>query len=206
MVTAAASRMICHECDLLVGVPALEIGQKAFCPRCNFMLAANRPHSLRMVVAFSTSGLLFLMLANAFPFLGFSARGQERTVTLLESIGILVSENLPSLAVIVFATIIAIPGVVLLGIIYVSTALERSQRFPHTGTVLRWILIVLPWGMAEIFLIGILVSFIKIASLADIALELSFWSYVFFTFCMTVVVLHLDKREIWRRVEALEHG
>jgi len=205
MVTAAGSQMVCHECDLLVGVPSLDVGQKAFCPRCNYLLAANRPHAPMIVYAFSVSGLLFLLLANAFPFLGFSAKGQERTVTLLQSVAILVSENLPSLAAVVFASIIAIPGVFLIGIIYVSSSLAGNRLLPGTRTILRWALLLLPWSMAEIFLIGILVSFIKIVSIADVALGLSFWSYVFFTVCMTVTVLYLDRREMWERVRLLRN-
>jgi paraquat-inducible protein A len=201
----AKSRMVCHECDLLVGVPSLEVGHKAFCPRCNYLLAANRPFAQSVVFAFSVSGLVFLVLANAFPFLGFSASGQERTVTLLQSIAILVTENLPLLAAIVFASIIAIPAVFLISIIYVSLSLAKDRLYPGTKTTLRWALLLLPFSMAEIFLIGILVSFIKIVAIADVALRASFWSYVLFTVCITVVVLHLDKRELWGRVKLLDH-
>ncbi len=201
----AESSMVCHECDLLVEVPRLEIRQKAYCPRCNYLLAANRPYAKRVVFAFATSGLLFLVLANAFPFLGFSAKGQERTVTLLQSVGILVTENLPLLAAVVFASIIAIPAMFLISIIYVSFSLANERSYPGTRKTLRWAVLLLPWSMAEIFLIGILVSFTKIVTIADVALGASFWSYVLFTICITVVVLHLDKRELWEHVELLRH-
>jgi paraquat-inducible protein A len=201
----AESSMVCHECDLLVGVPRLEIRQKAYCPRCNYLLAANRPYAQRVVFAFATSGLLFLILANAFPFLGFSAKGQERTVTLLQSVAILVTENLPLLAAVVFASIIAIPAMFLISIIYVSFSLANERLYPGTRATLRWALLLLPWSMAEIFLIGILVSFTKIVTIADVALGASFWSYALFTICITIVVLHLDKRELWERVELLNH-
>ena len=203
MVTTAGSQMVCHECDLLIGMPALEFGQKAFCPRCNYLLAANRPHALSIVFAFAVAGLGFLLLATAFPFLGFSAGGQERTVTLLQSIAILFSEDLPSLAAIVFASIIAIPAAFLVGIIYVSSALAIQRLLPGTVALLRWVLMLVPWSMAEIFLIGILVSFVKIVEIADVSLELSFWSYVLFTVCITVVMLYLDKRELWQRLQML---
>lgn len=201
--TEAAARMVCHECDLLVGVPPLEIGQKAFCPRCNYLLTSRRPAAQDRVFAYSVAALLFLFLANAFPFLGFSAQGQERTVTLLQSVAILITENYPSLAAVVFALIIVIPGLFLIGVIYVSSSLALQRVLPGTRTILRWVLMLLPWSMAEIFLIGILVSFIKIVAMADVALGLSFWSYVLFTVCMTVAVLHLDKRELWQRVSLL---
>ncbi len=206
MVTTAGSQMVCHECDLLLAVPALASGQKAYCPRCNYLLAANRPHALTMVFAFAVSGLLFLLLSTAFPFLGFSASGQERTVTLLQSIAILATEDLPALAAIVFASIILIPGAFLIGAVYVSSALKLNRSLPGTVMVLRWMLMLMPWSMAEIFLIGILVSFVKIVTIADVSLGLSFWSYVLFTVCMVVVTLYPDKRRLWARVRSLDDG
>jgi len=203
MAKAPASRIVCHECDLLNDVPELDVGQKAFCSRCGYLLAANRLHAESKVLAFSAASLVFLMLSSAFPFLGFSARGQEQTVTLIQSVAILVTENFQGLALVVFASIIAVPAVLLLGTVYVSVAILLGRRLPGTRRTLRWVLVLVPWSMAEIFLIGILVSFIKIVSLADVTLGLSFWSYALFTVCMTVVVSHIDKRALWRSIGVL---
>jgi paraquat-inducible protein A len=201
----AASKMVCHECDLLIDVPELDVGQKAYCPRCNYHLAANRPHAFSMMFAFSVTAILFLILATGFPFLGFSAGGQERTVTLLQSISILLVD-MPPMAAIVFSSIIFIPATFLLGIIYVMSALARQKLLPATVLVLRWSLKLVPWSMAEIFLIGVLVSFVKIVSIADVSLGLSFWSYTLFTVCVAVVILYLDKRECWERIRALDNA
>lgn len=197
------SQIVCHECDLLNDVPSLAAGQKAFCPRCGFLLAANRRHAQPVIFAFSATALVFLVLASLFPFLGFSARGQEHTVTLMQSIWVLVAEDHPALAMVVFAFIVAVPAVLLLGLMYVSFAIAIKRRLPGIRRTLRWMFELLPWSMAEIFLIGILVSFIKIVSLADVALGLSFWSYALFTISILVVVQHIDKREMWRWIGAL---
>lgn len=197
--------MVCHECDLLVDVPSLGIREKAFCPRCNYLLASNRPHAHAFVLAFSVCAILFLLLAIAFPFLGFSASGQERTVSLFQSISILVTEKLPSLGLVVFLSIILIPALFLTAMVYVMFGIAQQRMLPGIPVVLRSALLMLPWSMAEIFLIGILVSFIKISSIADVTLGLSFWSYVLFTLCMSVAVLHLDKREIWQRIRSLDY-
>ena len=198
------TQMACHECDLLIAVPRLDIGQKAYCPRCNYLLAAHRPHAHAMVFAFAVSGLLFLALSTAFPFLGFSASGQERTVTLLQSILTLVTEDLPSLAFIIFLAIVLLPAAFLIGAIYVCTAIRLHRNLPGTVRVLRWTFTLLPWSMGEIFLISILVAFVKIVTIADVSLGLSFWSYALFTACMAVVVLYPDKRRMWQRVWALD--
>ncbi|MFK8049825.1 MAG: paraquat-inducible protein A [Halioglobus sp.] len=200
---ALSPDMACHECDLLVTVPVLKVGEKAFCPRCNYLLTAKRPAAQQRMLAYSAAALLFLVLANAFPFLGFSAQGQERTVTLLQSVAILITENYPSLAALVFAAIIVIPALFLIGVIYVSLSLTLQRLLPGAKTTLRWVLLLLPWSMAEIFLIGVLVSFIKIVAIADVALGLSFWAYVLFTVCMTVAVMCIDKRELWYSMSLL---
>ena len=201
---SSETQMACHECDLLIAVPRLDVGQKAYCPRCNYLLAAHRPHAHAMVFAFAVSGLLFLGLSTAFPFLGFSASGQERTVTLLQSILTLVTEDLPSLAFVIFLAIVLLPAAFLLGAIYVCTAIRLHRNLPGTVRVLRWTFTLLPWSMGEIFLISILVAFVKIVTIADVSLGLSFWSYGLFTVCMAVVVLYPDKRRMWQRVWALE--
>lgn len=203
MAKAAASQIVCHECDLLNDVPVLDVGQKAYCPCCGYLLAANRSHAQSRILAFSVTALFFLALANMFPFLGFSARGQEHTVTLIQSVAILMTKNYPELALVVFLLIIAIPAVLLLAIIYVSTSIAIDRRLPGIRKTMRGALLLMPWSMAEIFLMGILVSFVKIVSLADVALGLSFWAYALFTICSVVAMQHIDKRDMWRRIGVL---
>jgi paraquat-inducible protein A len=196
------SRMVCHECDLLVDVPLLKEHDKAFCPRCEYLLAANRPNAAEKILALSVTALTFLVLANSFEFISLSASGQEQTVKLIESVNILFEQHV-LLAGIVFATIIGVPGILLVGMGYVSVSLRLSKRLPGTHWALRWSLHMLPWSMAEIFLVGILVSFIKIVALARVELGISFWAYVFFTVSLMLVILNIDRRELWRRVNAV---
>ncbi|MEM9403491.1 MAG: paraquat-inducible protein A [Pseudomonadota bacterium] len=206
MTRVAASTMICHECDLVVDVPTLEEGQKAVCPRCGYQLAANRRESLTRLFAFSISALIFLALASSFPFLGLKAGGQEQSVTLLQSVSILFNEDHRLLSVVVFATIVGIPALILSGFVYASFAIRRPRGLPGVRVVLRWTIQLLPWSMAEIFLVGILVSFVKIVALADVKLGPSFWAYVLFTLSLAAVQFHLDRRELWRRIHGVSHG
>ena len=191
------SDIVCHECDLLVQIPELGSGEVAYCPRCNYSLTSNRPHALQVVFAFAVTALLFLGLSNAFPFLQFSAGGQEKTVTLLQSVSILATQNYPELALIVLLLIVAIPASFLIGVVYVSVGIAIGKKLPMMRRVLRMTLQLLPWSMADIFLTGILVSFVKIMSMADVALGMSFWAYVMFTISFIVVSVHLDKRQLW---------
>jgi paraquat-inducible protein A len=188
----------CHECDLLIELLPLAEGNKALCPRCGYVLTSSHCNAQNRVIAFAMSALIFMSLSFYFPFLTFSAQGQDRTVTLMQSITVMVTENFPSLAVLTFIAIIAIPALYLVSAIYVHVSVKRSRLLVGTRSMLKMITYLQPWSMAEIFLIGILISFIKIMSLADVKLGLSFWSYVLFILSMTATILHIDKYRAWQ--------
>lgn len=190
----------CHECDLLVDIPDLAEGSKAVCPRCDYVITARHRNSQDRVIAYAISALIFLSLSFIFPFLTFSAQGQDRTVTLVESITVLANENFISLSIIIFSVIIVIPALYLLSAIYIYLSFKLKKLLPYTVTQLKLIGHLQHWSMAEIFLIGILVSFVKIASLAEVSLGLSFWSYVIFIVFMMATILHIDQYQAWRWV------
>ena len=200
-----SKQIACHECDLLIKLTHLAEGCKALCPRCGYTLTINHRNARDRVIAFSLTALVFLGLSFAFPFLTFSAQGQDRIATLMQSVTVMITEDFTSLAVIIFITIIIIPALYLLSATYVYMSLNTSRLFPGTRKVMKLIGHLQHWSMADIFLIGILISFIKIMSLADVSLGLSFWSYVLFIISMTAAVLHIDKHQIWQWIKEKEN-
>ncbi len=197
-------QIACHECDLLVELPTVTEGSKALCPRCGYVLTSKHVDAQNRVIAFALTALVFLVLSFQFTFLTFSAQGQDRIVTLLQSITVMSSENFTSLAVLIFVSIVVVPGLYLFGAIYVFVSLKLKRLLPYTKQQMKLIGHLQHWSMAEIFLIGILVSFIKIASLAEVSLGLSFWCYVLFIISMTAVVLHIDKHQTWHSIKNIE--
>ncbi len=196
--------IVCHECGLLIELTRLPEGNKAICPRCNYTLTSSHHDAQNRVIAFALSALLFLGLSFLFPFLTFSAQGQDRTVTLIESISVMVTENFISLAVLIFIVTVLIPGGYLIGVLYVYISFKCQQLLKGTRETLKLIGYLQHWNMAEIFLIGILVSFIKIASLAEISLGVSFIAYVLFILSMAAAVLHIDKQQAWQWLKQKE--
>tara|TARA_R110002111_G_scaffold65041_2_gene106771 strand:+ start:198 stop:836 length:639 start_codon:yes stop_codon:yes gene_type:complete len=192
----------CHECDLLVSYPNLEPGSVVVCPRCDYVLTKKHKNAMERILAFALSSLIFLLMSSLYPFLSFSSNGQGREVTLLQSIDVLANEQQMLLALMILIVILIIPAAFLMGVLYVIGSLKYRAELPPLGKrILRFILALAPWSMVEIFLIGTMVSLVKIASLASITLGMSFWAYILFTILMTLVLLHLDKVEVWQWVE-----
>jgi len=194
--TSSNSEIVCHECALLVDIPLLAEHQKASCPRCGFVLTARFRNAIERILAFSFTAIIFLFLSFPFEFLAFKTNGLERKIDIMASFTILIDNSYAMLALLELITIFIIPLLILVGLIYLLYYLRRNI-YPVGGQwVFNAIYKILPWSMVEIFVVGVLVSLIKIVSLADIRLGPSFFAYILFSISMTAVVLHMDKNHL----------
>lgn len=194
----------CHECALKVKLPELQENQKAQCPRCGYTLSTVHRNAVERIIAFAITALIFLLASLPFNFLSFSSNGLENHFAVISSFFVLIDNNYHILALIELLTIFAIPSVVLLSVIYLLVPMKKGLYPKHGRRILDIVFKLLPWSMVEIFLIGTLVSLIKIIAMADIALGLSFYAFVLFTLSMTLVVLHIDKRQLYQLLTQVE--
>ena len=204
MIVVMNSIIRCEHCQLSVAVPKLEHRERAICPRCGFQLTAHRRNAVENTVAFSLAGLVFLVLSLLFDFLSFKASGQQNAMDLIDGLITLSNNDYTSLAVITGLATLVLPGSVLLCISVLQ--LQRLYASPSyfSGRVFTWVKRLMPWSMAEIFLVGTLVSLIKITSLADVTLGMSFYAYILFTVCYAVTLLYFDREETQNWLEHIQ--
>ncbi len=199
-----SGEIACHGCDLLVSVEGLESGQSASCPRCGGFLTRYRADAYDRVLSFSLSGLILLVLANSYSFLSFAASGLESVMTLAQTPGALWDYGMPGMAFIVAAFIIVIPGVVLVLLIALCVPLRQERYTPWLTPVAKIIFHSYNWAMVEVFIIGVIVSLVKIAKMATVELGISFWAYTAFSIVFTLAVAGLDRYQCWEDIERLE--
>lgn len=193
----------CHGCDLLVNVSELQDGESASCPRCSHFLTRRRPNAYSKVLAYSFASLILLVLANSFSFLSFGASGLESVITLRETPLSVWKYGMPEVAIMVAAFIIVIPAVTLVLLLILCIPLERGQYRPWLVPVAKGIFLAQNWAMVEVFIIGVIVSLVKIAAMATVVLGISFWAYAGFSICFTLAVASLDRYQCWERIEQL---
>ncbi len=191
----------CHECDLYLELPPLHEGEKASCPRCGHLLSTRGLNALNRALAYALAALVFLVAANAFPFLAFRSQGQEQVMTLLQSVTALYAEGYASLAVLILFFIILVPALLLVAVVYLYLPLTFGRRALAAFPICKCLFVLTPWSMVEVFLIGVLVSLIKIAAMAEVILGISFWAYIAFSVCLTAMLANLDRHQLWDWLE-----
>jgi paraquat-inducible protein A len=56
--------------------------------------------------------------------------------------------------------------------------------------------------MVEVFLLGVLVSLLKLGNLATLTLGTSFWAFVGLIVCLVSALAAIDHAELWEQLEA----
>ena len=62
--------------------------------------------------------------------------------------------------------------------------------------------LVQPWGMVEVFVLGILVSLVKLAHLAIVVPGVALWSFAGVMMLMAAATATFDPRDLWTRLGA----
>jgi paraquat-inducible protein A len=200
------STIACHGCDLLVDVSGLTDGNTADCPRCGGFLTRFRSDAYERVAASAVAAMICLVLASSFPFLSFAAKGLESVMTLRSTPASLWQNGMPEVAVLVAAFIIFIPAVILALLALIAFPLARGQYRWWLRPAAHLMFMIQGWAMVEVFIIGVIVSLVKIAAMATVILGVSFWAYAAFAILFTFAVASLDRFQCWELIEKLENA
>ncbi|GLR69149.1 paraquat-inducible protein A [Agaribacter marinus] len=189
----------CAECDLLIDMPAHIPHRTALvCPRCNHTLAVGHRNPKHHVVAVSITAIIVMVIALSFSFISFSANGQQRDINLFQASSELFAQGYYFVALLVLSFIIILPILYLLCLSLIIVNTQYKLHFISTHLLGRIASSILPWAMTEVFLISVLVALIKIVSMADVTLEISFWAYVIFATLFTYVASIVDSHRLWQ--------
>lgn len=195
--------LACHDCDALFTVGPLGKGDRAICPRCGCLLLMLRPRTLQRSTAWALGAASLFLVANAFPFLTLEASGQHSEIVLARSVGALHEHGSPALAVAVAVFILAAPAFIIAGNLYVLIPLLLGARMlPGVRWVARGIGAVSRWNMTEVFLLGVLVSLLKLAEMASVTLGVAFWAFSAMIVCLTASLASIDRRRLWDGIES----
>lgn len=197
MPASAAFRVVaCHECDTLHRRRPLRRGGAARCTCCGAVLYRTPRFRPDQILALVTAALLTCIIANISPIVDLSVQGIRSSTTLLGCVLTLWRENRELVAGLVFITALLFPLLELSALfMLLATALlrPRSRLFP---VLFRFIRVLRPWGMIEVFMLGVVVSLIKLSHMAHVVPGPALWAFGVQT-CLLAAILSFDLRSLW---------
>ena len=195
------SLIACHECDLLHQRRPLPPDGTAKCVRCGAVLYRRKRNSLDRVLALTTAGLILFAVANLYPFLTFRLEAQIQETTLITGIIELYHQGMWIVAGVVLLTSIVMPLLELTGMLYVLLPLKFNRRPWNLALSFRMVRRFEPWGMMEVFMVGILVAFVKLSKMASIIPGIALYAFMVLIFVLAASAASLDPHIVWDRME-----
>ncbi len=187
----------CEICDTVHHKQHLTGHAQARCTRCGSTLYRHvglRSADRQLAIAFGA--LITFLIANAFPIVELETNGLTTRTTLIEAIANLVSGDRTLIAVMVALATIVFPLGEMLALIYLLLPLRLGHRSPGFDVVLRGIQAVRPWGMIEVFMLGVLITVVKMTSLARVIPEIALFAFGVLSFLIAALV-SFNPRDLW---------
>jgi paraquat-inducible protein A len=191
----------CHECDLLHQLGDVPTGGAARCSRCGYALYRPKRDSLNRTLALTMAGVVFYLIANTHPFLGFQIGSQIRETTLATGIYQLYQQDMGTMATLVLFTVVIVPAIHLLGMLYILVPLRSGRAPRYMACVFRLLIFLKPWGMMEVFMLGILVSVVKLVKMAAIIPGVALFAFLALIFVLAAATVTLDDHLIWEQID-----
>jgi len=193
----------CHDCDLIHHKRRLEEGQRANCSRCGALLEHRPVNGLDRSLAFTYASVVLYLLANIYPFMYFKIQGQVEVNRMITGVVDLVGRGMASLAFVILMTSIVVPGLKILLTLYVLLPLKLGRVGRHAAIAYRALKFAGPWGMLEVYLLGLLVAVVNLTAIASIELGVASFCFVALMFTTTAASSHLDDGLVRNRLAAV---
>ncbi|APW36701.1 paraquat-inducible membrane protein A [Rhodoferax koreense] len=207
MAEARPDSLICDGCDAVYRRVPLRPREVARCPRCATELERHTGTQHRRILPLALASLVMFAIANLFPIAEIELRGLRSQTTLVGAVAALGGEGMSLVALLVLATTLLFPLVQLLILLWLLVPLQwHRRRVAGFAPLVRLMQMLRPWGMVEVFMLGVLVAIVKLTSLATVLPGPALWAFVALTVLLTVV-MSFDPRGFWEMAEgALEEA
>ncbi len=195
--TSAENTIACHECGRLHYRMPIPSGAKANCTVCGNLLYRHVPNSIDRTLALYITALMLLLIANSFPFLSLELGGRQVDSSLFSSGWVMYELGMGELGVLIFITSTLFPLLVIGSMLYLLCAARFDVLPPGAGAVYRLVKRLMPWSLIGVFLLGTLISIVKLQDLANVIFGPAFVAYVFLLIVSTWARTSFNPDQLW---------
>jgi len=193
----------CHECDLLQREIELPPGGVARCVRCGAKLYSTANRSIDYTLALTLTAAVVFILANAYPIIGLQIQTTRNDTSLISAVHTLWNQEMRIVALLVFFTTFLVPLVALASMIHILLALKLGRKPAGFSIIMRILQQFNPWGMVEVFIIGVIVALVKLTHYGSLIPGIALWSLGILTLLMAATASTFNIHDVWNRVHSL---
>ena len=167
MVRVEDSLVVCAQCGLAHRWQPLGRASLARCSRCEAILGRAHHLSIQGILALTLAAAAAYLVAINTPLMALSLRGGSESATLPEAIATAWRDGQQIVAVLAGITALLAPAAFIGLRLYVLIPLAIRRKPPAFAWCVRVLHQAGRWNMVEVFTVGVLLSLVRLAGLAD---------------------------------------
>jgi paraquat-inducible protein A len=193
----ASTLIICNDCDLVQTIRSHDAIHSASCSRCGGELARTLDDAFDYEIALLVTSAILFLIMNVFPLVEMRVNGVSRATTLIGAVHSLYLQGMIPLAMLVVITTVVSPAVEIGGL-FLILLLPRMQRIdPLIHQAINLIRRFHPWSMIEVFMLGVLVTIVKLSAFADIVLGPALWACAGIIVTIAALKTTMPVQQLW---------
>jgi len=183
------SLIACHECDLLQRQVDVALGGR---------------NTVDRTMALMLAAAVLFAIGNAFPVVSMEIQGQRSNAMVWEGAWRLHQEGETLVGALVFLTAFVFPLVQIVGSLAILIPLRLGLTPRYLVPAFRMVEEAKPWSMVEVFMLGVLVSLVKLAHMATVIPGIGMWAFFALIVTLAWASSALDPHEVWERLEVAD--
>lgn len=196
----ARSVVACRDCGLTHGLPAMPDRTTALCRRCGAALYHRVDNSVDRALGCYLGALILFYVANAYPIMAFNLEGRTQAATVPDGVAALADGGVWPVALAVLLAGTLLPLLKIAASLYVLLPLRLGRTPPGLARVFRWSGRIGPWAMMEVYLLGLVVAYVKLDDTGRVDLGVALLAFAALILVMAAAEANLDPRAVWDRV------
>ena len=194
----------CPDCGTIQSLPPLQPKVRLICRRCDKVLERTAGRSLDAALALAVATFILWFPANLGTLLTIQVLGIERSSRLGSGVLSLFAEGW-----ILLGLVVGLQGVVLpflrFGLLSAALAgIKLRRQGLWTGIAFRWAQRLDLWSMPDVFLLGGIIGYSRIAALIPVHIGHGGQALIVAAMLTMLTRATLDSRSVWRAIPAPE--
>lgn len=190
----------CEECDTISKKEPLEPGERAFCICCGAEIY-QQPKSLMLLLSLVVTALIVFVIANSYPIVIVEVKGTSSQTTLIGAAVAMFKIDRAFVGTLILMTTFIVPLINILLLIYLLAPITIIKRRPKfLISALRLLSMFRIWAMVEVFLIGVLVTLVKLIGIVVVVPGIALWAFAILSLLM-VKIGSVPLHSIWDEID-----
>ncbi len=191
----------CPDCDLLLSKTEAPGGHSIICPRCGKIISRRTTDSIIKVLALSIAGLLMYLPSILLPLMTMKSFGFKDSANILDSIINFYQNGYYFVSFMVLISAVVFPLVLLTSIFFISCQLYLKRYPSYLANFFRIYLHLEEWAMVEVYLLGIMVTIIKMNDSTEINYNLGIFCFTGLVLLNLTIATVIDHDFFWQAIE-----